>query len=65
MTDGSMSALGQCCSRRQMLRSFNVNHMLKTVRKGIAGETASIYYYILLYKPWFDNTFFQKVMLAL
>lgn len=48
-----------------MLRSINVNHMLQTVRKGIEGETASMYYYILLYKLWFDSTLFRKVMLSL
>lgn len=31
------------------LRSINVNHMLKIVRQGAEGETASIYYYILFY----------------
>lgn len=48
-----------------MLRSFNVNHMLKTVRKGIECERANIYYYTLLYKLGFDSTLLQKVMLVL
>jgi len=39
--------------------------MLKTVRKGTGDETAIMYYYIVLYKLWFDSTLFQKVTLAL
>lgn len=48
-----------------MSRGINVNRMLKIDWRGIECDTASIHCYILLYKSWFDSTFFHKVMLTL